>query len=723
MLLLGGCGASQSVPPSPAVSAVPSGTPIDLALADQLYGEGESDQAIRIYSAAALHGTADQKQEAVWKLARIQYKQGEHGAAAQNAQAFLGTAPLPEAARRAYLLLGYSEMAQGDIAAAKRAFETYVGSEPSPAAPYARLQLAEIASRQGDKRGALEQARSALSDSLPEPARTQTLFALARYEEADGDVAATTSTYERLAADGEREEDRAEALWLLAQLVNGDGEAQKFQEMLHSLIVQYPSQKRALEALAESELATPGERALVLFRQRQNDQARDAYQALLTNADAAVQGEAHYYLGVLAERAGDPAGAIGEYQAAITALQGSRSPVLADAYWDGGLALESAGRLDEAADYFTAIAASEPASPHAAEGLFRAGLIRYRQGQPADAEAAWRRYLGVAGDEASRARGHFWLARAELLLGKAEAAGELRSAAVIDRLGYYGLRANALALGDAQTADPAQVPAADEPWTSVEQWLAQTFGREDAAASDAALAAAGWQRGQELLQAGLREQAEAEFGAIIDDTHPAWVRYRMARAMSEAGETQLAARAAEPLAAAQQDFPPVLLTLAYPGRFPAATTQAASESGVSPLFLLALVRQESFFDAAAVSPAGAIGLTQVIPGTARQIAGELDETSFRESDLLRASVSLRFGAHYLRSQLDAFAGSYPAALAAYNAGPGNAARWQAEAADPDVFLETIDFTETRLYVQRVLENYALYRYAFGIAEHPSLPLP
>jgi soluble lytic murein transglycosylase len=112
-----------------------------------------------------------------------------------------------------------------------------------------------------------------------------------------------------------------------------------------------------------------------------------------------------------------------------------------------------------------------------------------------------------------------------------------------------------------------------------------------------------------------------------------------------------------------------------------------------------------------------------MPSTGREIAAQLDETGFKESDLLKPKVSLRFGAHYLKSQLDLFGGNIAATLAAYNGGPGNASRWQTAAGDdPDVFLEAIDFPETHTYVRTVLENYALYRYAYGVTDHPSLPL-
>jgi soluble lytic murein transglycosylase len=119
-----------------------------------------------------------------------------------------------------------------------------------------------------------------------------------------------------------------------------------------------------------------------------------------------------------------------------------------------------------------------------------------------------------------------------------------------------------------------------------------------------------------------------------------------------------------------------------------------------------------------------VGLTQVVPPTAAEIAADLGIADFKDGDLLQPEVSLRFGAHYLGEQIEGFGGNLHAALAAYNGGPGNAGRWaEASGGDLDLLLEAIDFPETRVYVEVVLENYALYRYTYGAADHVSLPLP
>ncbi len=126
-------------------------------------------------------------------------------------------------------------------------------------------------------------------------------------------------------------------------------------------------------------------------------------------------------------------------------------------------------------------------------------------------------------------------------------------------------------------------------------------------------------------------------------------------------------------------------------------------------------RQESQFAQNAVSHAGARGLMQLMPGTAREQAGLLG-LSYEPSMLIYdASYNLRLGDAYFARMMDTYAGSYPLAVAAYNAGPGNVNRWLRDNGDPRYggidwidWIERIPLTETRGYVVRVLENAVVY---------------
>jgi soluble lytic murein transglycosylase len=133
--------------------------------------------------------------------------------------------------------------------------------------------------------------------------------------------------------------------------------------------------------------------------------------------------------------------------------------------------------------------------------------------------------------------------------------------------------------------------------------------------------------------------------------------------------------------------------------------------------VLAVIRQESAFDPQALSPSGAMGLMQLLPSTAKQVAKKLGIKKFKDKMLVNdPTFNIRVGRLYLRQLIDRFSGSYALAIAAYNAGPGRVRGWLEEFGDPrdlDVdmidWIETIPFSETRNYVQRVMENVQVYR--------------
>lgn len=131
-------------------------------------------------------------------------------------------------------------------------------------------------------------------------------------------------------------------------------------------------------------------------------------------------------------------------------------------------------------------------------------------------------------------------------------------------------------------------------------------------------------------------------------------------------------------------------------------------------FIHAIARQESQFDRAAVSHAGARGLMQLMPGTARDTARRLGLSYDMNALTNDPSYNIRLGSTYFQQMLNYYGGSYPLAVAAYNAGPGNVNRWLTANGDPrqgaDIlaWIEAIPFSETRGYVQRVLENAVVY---------------
>jgi soluble lytic murein transglycosylase len=158
-----------------------------------------------------------------------------------------------------------------------------------------------------------------------------------------------------------------------------------------------------------------------------------------------------------------------------------------------------------------------------------------------------------------------------------------------------------------------------------------------------------------------------------------------------------------------------LLRLVYPFPYRAAIEREARRNNVDPYLVAGLIRQESGFDARARSPAGALGLMQIMPATGTSLARELGVTGFRTARLAEPDLNLRMGTRYLATMLARYDGRLGDALVAYNAGPTRMARWRGfpEHGDPELFVERIPFAETRGYVRIVQANTAIYRALYG----------
>jgi soluble lytic murein transglycosylase len=123
------------------------------------------------------------------------------------------------------------------------------------------------------------------------------------------------------------------------------------------------------------------------------------------------------------------------------------------------------------------------------------------------------------------------------------------------------------------------------------------------------------------------------------------------------------------------------------------------------------------FEGSITSSAAAQGLMQIIPDTGTWIAARLNRPNFQNSDLYRPFINVEFGGYYLNFLRDYFDGDMFAALAAYNAGPGNAEIWlKAADDDPDLFLEIARIEEPRRYIRAIYEFYELYRAFYGVTQ-------
>ncbi|MGH8481871.1 MAG: lytic transglycosylase domain-containing protein, partial [Nevskiaceae bacterium] len=147
------------------------------------------------------------------------------------------------------------------------------------------------------------------------------------------------------------------------------------------------------------------------------------------------------------------------------------------------------------------------------------------------------------------------------------------------------------------------------------------------------------------------------------------------------------------------------LWLRFPTPHQAEVEQAAQDTGLPADWLYAVLRTESLYDPRAASPAGALGLLQLLLPTARQVAQRDGLPVPAREDLFRPEVNIALGARYLRDLHRNFRGHFVVALAAYNAGPNRVPQWlPRRTLDAEIWIENSPYNETRAYVQRALSN-------------------
>ena len=160
-----------------------------------------------------------------------------------------------------------------------------------------------------------------------------------------------------------------------------------------------------------------------------------------------------------------------------------------------------------------------------------------------------------------------------------------------------------------------------------------------------------------------------------------------------------------------------LLRIVHPFPYRDTVTREAAARGLEPYFVAGLIRQESLFHAPIMSSSGAVGLMQLMPPTAREVAGSLG-IAYSPEVLTDPETNIRLGTTYLAQMTRRFGARPETVLAAYNAGPTRARQWQQIAAyrDPEVFLEQIPFQETRNYVRLVQQYARVYAALYSCAE-------
>jgi soluble lytic murein transglycosylase len=768
---------TPSLTPTP--SATPTRTPTPTPLADQALVQARRAMLNDDFAAAlsAYQSVLDQpasspemRAEAQFGVGQAYYDDGYFDESAQALEAFLSAYPKDTRYADALFLYGEALRSAGHDDQAVLAYTRYL-SATQLLAPYVYDRIGDAILAQGRYADAVTTYTLAL-DNAPFDLAISVREKIAQAELSLGDVAAAVAQYDQLIAIVDSSPYlsynyylHAKYLYLAGAALLSDGETDAANARFQEAVANYP---QAYDAYASLRVLVDAGVPVDDFDRGRVDYYAGAYSPAIQafyryeNDNPVHDGAAHYYAGLSYAALDNYPAAITEFtqlidthpesdfwglawldRARMYAIDGDipkaleSYAALADQYPYADLAPEALWRAlllaerngyDADAERLGARLADYPAYANTPQGLLRAGLAAYRQGDVDGARAHWQQLADNYGSTGG-AGALLWLAKTTPQTDPpSDLLEQLRDA---NPWHYYGLRAADLIAGRAPYTPPAALALeSDEPAAraETEAWLAQRLGITDdgklgdlppALADDARL-----QRGTALWRLGLYDEGQAEFEDLrAAYSNDALASYQLALYFRDIGNYRSSITAARSVidlnglwtgVTYDMTGPRFLGELYYPIYYADLVVPEAQRYQLDPLLIFALIEQESLFDGQARSYAAAQGLMQIIPSTGASIANELDWPDYRNEDLYRPYVNVPFGVYYLAAQRDRFDGDVSAALAAYNAGPGNAARWLERAGDdPDLFYESISIDQTRTYLTRIYERWAGYKALYG----------
>lgn len=706
--------------------------------------------ALKTWTAAPVPPGALQPAIEAALLAR---RMGEIGTARQ---AFLRLAEMVPPAHAEFGLVQFTAGAMafdaGDLAGAAAAFERAGASQAFPARDYALFRLAELRAASGDSSAAIaalvallaadprslqaDRARIRLAEGevlrgeydsaavLVDPplgararvtrgdeaARLQLLHA--RLERARGNDDAARQAYYRLARDFAGSPGVAAGWaeflgWLGirgnpltpsekvagGQLLLRSGNEAAGLELLRAVAVDSAAPALRAEA-AEKE-------ALYFFGRRRYEPARQAYQVMARLAADLPARRAEARLGEA--RCCRNAGNVPAMERAYRALMADTAQhvIAATATWELAREYKCLGRFASCDSVLGLYIARFPFGEDIPRAILLRGLCRFILGRYDAALEDFGTLIRQADRRADRETGAYWRARARLKLGDRDGAVAALRASLMNAMpdGYGGFRVRAL-LEELSPIDTLTTWRPDPAWNPLEpDWLEETPLQ----------ARIHFRRGIDLARAGFAADAQAELtrAAELVPDNPVFheTNAGLAIRLGMYSYAMSAARRALSRTDSKRSEGRLWRYVYGLGHFDLIRPAAEAE-GLDPMLVAGLVRQESLFDERALSRAGARGLMQLMLPTARQVARARGESAPDADDLYRPELSVAYGTHYLRAKIAEFDGRVEVALAAYNAGEAKAREWESllPEYDPDLFMEMIDYTETKDYVRRVRYN-------------------
>lgn len=666
--------------------------------------------------------------------------------------------PPPEA----HFQLAQASMALGEYETAVAEYLAYLDSSPDMAA-YVQPLIADAYLALGDSESALQAYEAALEGPAYRVKEVQTRLIIAEYYLDAGENELAVAQYDAIYDIARTEATRGQMTYLagISHLLAGNTEA-AYERFLYGVEMYpeiYESYLGLVELVKGEQEVESYQRGLVDFYAAAYAPGITAFEEHISNNPDSFNPESHRFIALSHEALGDlepalaeldlyaafePADALiekawmqgraGELETAVSLFEQyleeyPEEEAAAPATWWLASYLQQLGENERAIEYYGQLVEDFPEDDNVAEALFRAAGLANTLDDQEQARSFW---LQAAQDYPTSPYGSEAILRL-LALESSEDGDLLQDLAEIIAENpadhYHAQRA-------ADIINEVEPFSAAAPFTSLDvedglqeanDWMIEQAAEgEDPGQdppdelSEALLQDSRLQVGQKLWELGLFQEGKWELEDLrLDNSDSMLESYQLALFLREIGlyrSSIIAAANVLNLAGSSVfEAPKAIGRLAYPTYYSDQILPLSEQYGYDPRLQFSLVRQESLFESFATSGAAAQGLSQVIPETGAWIANRLGwPEGYVNEDLYKPYVGLTFGAYYLSEQLNAFDGDVHAALAAYNAGPGNSIRWHEVAgSDIDQFVDAIDFPETLAYVTRIYAGYNIYRYLYG----------
>jgi soluble lytic murein transglycosylase len=763
---------------TPAATFTPTITPTAMpqariGVADHELFNGDYENALNHYQ-TSYQDSPDPliRDAAKWGEVRVYFAQEKYEDTVNSIQALITEFPSSQHLAHAYFIQGLSQFRLNNYQAAADSWQLYLSLRPG----YLDSRTHELRGDALFLLGNYAEALPAYKASIQAPHlgdATQLDMKVASTYAELGDITSAVTLYDGVAARATSDYTKAQAAYETGLVYQANGQTEealgKFRLSVENYPLSYYAYLSLVELLDAGAEVDDLNRGLVDYFAGQYDVAIAAF-TRYNAAHPAQDGTAYYFLAQSYSSIGDYNSAVATYAQFIANYP--QNPRWGDAWGEKAfiewynhgaysLAAEtlldfvqqvpntdlsreylmSAARIlerddqyDKAVEIWARVANEYAGTEDAANAVFLMGVVYYRQGKYTEALDAFHRSLSVSTLVNDKARAHLWIGKAQKQLGQnEEGLNSWRQAQTEDSGGYYSERARDL-LNEQTPFTPATTLnlVQDMPRlrADADSWMRLTFNQPadtdlsglGPLASDGRLI-----RGTELWQLGLYEEARDEFEDLRNSISADPIAtYRLTNYLVDIRlyrSAIFAARQVLTLAGLDEHTesmmaPPYFGYIRYGLYYSDLILPAAQENGFDPLFIFSVVRQESLFEGFVDSSAGARGLMQIIPTTGAQIASQLGwPFNYVEDDLYRPVVNVRFGAHYLANNRTYLNGDLYAMLAAYNGGPGNASVWQElSGPDPDLYLESVRFEETRNYIRNIYEIYVIYKRLYGGAQ-------